>query len=93
MTESTTKWSTNGRIRKSKINARQFFQTIAELQFESGYPYVMFEDTVNKTNPIKGKVVMSNLCSEILQVSEASELNADLTYATWVRTFPATWVR
>ena len=71
----------DGRIRKSKINARQFFQTIAELQFESGYPYVMFEDTVNKTNPIKGKVVMSNLCSEILQVSEASELNADLTYA------------
>ena len=36
------------RIRKAKINAREFFQTLAELQFESGYPYIMFEDTVNR---------------------------------------------
>src|SRR5699024_10497715 len=35
------------RITKKKINARHFFQTVAELQFESGYPYIMFEDTVN----------------------------------------------
>jgi len=69
------------RIHKKKINARQFFQTIAEIQFESGYPYVMFEDTVNRANPIKGKVVMSNLCSEILQVSTPSEYNEDLSYS------------
>ncbi len=69
------------RIRKYKINAREFFQTLAELQFESGYPYIVFEDTVNKANPIKGKITMSNLCSEILQVSEASTYNADLSYA------------
>ena len=68
------------RIRKSKINARNFFQTLAELQFESGYPYIVFEDTVNRANPIKGKITMSNLCSEILQVSEASTLNDDLSY-------------
>jgi len=69
------------RIRKTKINARAFFQTIAEIQFESGYPYVMFEDTVNRANPIAGRIAMSNLCSEILQVSEASAFNADLSYA------------
>ena len=69
------------RIRKSKINARQFFQTLAEIQFESGYPYIVFEDTVNKANPIKGKVTMSNLCTEILQVSEASTYNPDLSYS------------
>ncbi len=69
------------RIRKSKINARNFFQTLAELQFESGYPYIVFEDTVNRANPVKGKITMSNLCSEILQVSEASELNDDLSYS------------
>ena len=69
------------RIRKSKINARSFFQTLSEIQFESGYPYIVFEDTVNAANPIKGKVTMSNLCSEILQVSEASEYNPDLSYA------------
>ncbi|MCP2274517.1 ribonucleoside-diphosphate reductase class Ib alpha subunit [Nocardia amikacinitolerans] len=68
------------RIRKSKIKAREFFQTIAELQFESGYPYIMFEDTVNRANPIAGKITHSNLCSEILQVSTASEFNDDLSY-------------
>ena len=69
------------RIRKSKINARQFFQTIAEIQFESGYPYIMFEDTANRANPVKiGRVNMSNLCSEILQVNTPSVLNDDLTY-------------
>ncbi|EHI13608.1 ribonucleotide-diphosphate reductase subunit alpha [Mycolicibacterium thermoresistibile ATCC 19527] len=70
----------NPRIRKSKINAREFFQTLAELQFESGYPYIMFEDTVNRSNPIEGKVTHSNLCSEILQVSTPSEFNDDLSY-------------
>ncbi|MFF2086055.1 class 1b ribonucleoside-diphosphate reductase subunit alpha [Nocardia sp. NPDC058176] len=69
------------RIRKSKIKAREFFQTIAELQFESGYPYIMYEDTVNRANPIKGKITHSNLCSEILQVSTPSEFNDDLSYS------------
>src|SRR5699024_3083241 len=50
------------------------------IQFESGYPYVMFEDTVNKANPIDGKIIMSNLCSEILQVSEPSQYSDDLGY-------------
>ena len=68
------------RIHKKKINARHFFQTLAEIQFESGYPYIMFEDTVNRANPIAGRVTMSNLCSEILQVSEPSEFAADLSY-------------
>jgi ribonucleoside-diphosphate reductase alpha chain len=71
----------NPRIRKSKIRAREFFQTLAELQFESGYPYLMFEDTVNRANPIEGKITHSNLCSEILQVSTPSEFNDDLSYA------------
>lgn len=72
----------NPRIKKSKINARRLFMTIAELQFESGYPYLMFEDTVNRNNPIHGRISMSNLCSEILQVSEPSEYNEDLSFAT-----------
>jgi len=70
----------DSRIKKKKIKARDFFQVIAEIQFESGYPYIMFEDTVNKANPIAGRITMSNLCSEILQVSEASEYNDDLSY-------------
>jgi ribonucleoside-diphosphate reductase alpha chain len=72
----------DARIKKTKINAREFFQTLAEIQFESGYPYIMFEDTVNKANPIAGRITMSNLCSEILQVSSASEFADDLSYKT-----------
>ncbi|MBM3714362.1 class 1b ribonucleoside-diphosphate reductase subunit alpha [Microbacterium enclense] len=69
------------RIKKTKINAREFFQTLAEIQFESGYPYIMFEDTVNKANPIKGRINMSNLCSEILQVNTPTTYNEDLSYS------------
>ncbi|MBM7463452.1 class 1b ribonucleoside-diphosphate reductase subunit alpha [Microbacterium dextranolyticum] len=70
----------DARIKKTKINAREFFQTLAEIQFESGYPYIMFEDTVNKANPIKGRINMSNLCSEILQVNTPTTYNEDLSY-------------
>ncbi|WP_426766052.1 class 1b ribonucleoside-diphosphate reductase subunit alpha [Erwinia aphidicola] len=68
------------RIRRTFINPREFFQTLAEIQFESGYPYIMFEDTVNRANPIHGRINMSNLCSEILQVNTPTEYNDDLSY-------------
>jgi ribonucleoside-diphosphate reductase alpha chain len=68
------------RITKTKIKAREFFERIAEIQFESGYPYIVYEDTVNKANPIEGRINMSNLCSEILQVNTPTTYNADLSY-------------
>lgn len=68
------------RIRRTFINPREFFQTLAEIQFESGYPYIMFEDTVNRANPVAGRINMSNLCSEILQVNTPTEYNDDLSY-------------
>jgi len=68
------------RITKTYIKPRDFFQTLAEIQFESGYPYIMFEDSVNRSNPIAGRINMSNLCSEILQVNSASEFHDDLSY-------------
>lgn len=66
---------------KKYINARDFFQRLAEIQFESGYPYITFEDTVNRDNPIAGRINMSNLCSEILQVNSASTYDENLNYA------------
>lgn len=68
------------RIRRQYISARGFFQRLAEIQFESGYPYIMFEDTVNRANPIAGHINMSNLCSEILQVNSPSEYDDNLDY-------------
>ena len=69
------------RIRKTFIDAREFFTTLAEIQFESGYPYLLFEDTANAANPIDGRITMSNLCSEFLQVQEPSTYYEDLSYA------------
>jgi len=68
------------RITKSKVKARDLLQRIAELQFESGYPYVMYEDTVNNANPIQGRINMSNLCSEILQVNTPTTYKNDMSY-------------
>ena len=70
----------NPKIKKTWANARDLLQTIAEIQCESGYPYIMYEDTVNRANPIFGRVTLSNLCTEILQVNTASTYNEDLSY-------------
>jgi ribonucleoside-diphosphate reductase alpha chain len=71
----------NPAIRKTKINPRDFFTILSEVQMESGYPYVLFEDTTNRAGNIQGRINMSNLCSEILQVNTASVFNEDLTYS------------
>lgn len=63
------------RIKKYKIDARELEDEISKLQQESGYPYVLNIDTVNRDNPIDGKIIMSNLCTEIQQVQVPSELN------------------
>src|SRR5690625_1178022 len=70
----------NTEIKKYKINARELEQEISKLQQESGYPYIINADTANRDNPIYGQVIMSNLCSEILQVQSPTELNEDLSF-------------
>ena len=72
----------NKEIRKSKVRARDLETEISKLQQESGYPYILNIDTANKANPIHGKIVMSNLCTEIMQVHSPSEINKDQTYKT-----------
>lgn len=80
----------NPRIKKYKpqhgshvVKAREFFTILAELQFESGYPYVLFEDNANRNHAIAGgRINMSNLCTEILQVNTPSVFNNDLSYST-----------
>lgn len=65
----------NPNIPKKVIKARDLEEQISKLQQESGYPYVINIDIANRVNPISGKIVMSNLCSEILQVQRASVIN------------------
>lgn len=65
----------NPKITKTKIKARDLETELSKLQQESGYPYIINIDTANKNNPVDGKIIMSNLCSEILQVQKPSEIN------------------
>ncbi len=65
----------NPNIRKIKrINARRLYTEIKKAQFESGYPFEVFIDHVNENHALRniGRVKMSNLCTEILQVQETS---------------------
>lgn len=79
VTEMYDTWLEDDRIAKTFIDARKLFQTIAEVQFESGYPYLMFDDAANRGNPAPniGRIKSSNLCSEIFQPSSPSEFYED----------------
>lgn len=69
------------RIRKERISARELETAIGKLQQESGYPYIINIDEANRANPIKhGKIKMSNLCSEILQIQYPSLVNDNQEY-------------
>ncbi|KMM63515.1 ribonucleotide-diphosphate reductase subunit alpha [Bacillus glycinifermentans] len=65
----------NPAVRKERINPRQLLEKMAVLRSESGYPYLMFQDNVNREHALNhiSKVKFSNLCSEICQASQVSE--------------------
>lgn len=68
----------NPYIRKLKrLNARKLYTEIKKTQFESGYPFEIFDDNVNNHHALNGigRVKMSNLCTEILQVQTTSIIN------------------
>lgn len=68
----------NPNIRKLKrINARKLYTEIKKSQFESGYPFEMFDDNVNNNHALKGlgRVKISNLCTEILEYQQTSVIN------------------
>ena len=84
ITEEYVRMVENPRIKKKKISARAFFQKIAELQTESGYPYLLFEDTATRENPTNDKINMSNLCvkgDSMISISsdERGENSTDVT--------------
>jgi len=67
----------NPNVKKKKINARHMLVKIAQTQKESGYPYIFFKENTNRAHALNGigKVKFSNLCTEIMQVSEVSDIN------------------
>lgn len=67
----------NPKIKKRQLDARKMLTTIAKMQFESGYPYIVFKTNVNEQHALKniGNIKMSNLCTEIFQLQETSIIN------------------
>ncbi|QGQ95942.1 class 1b ribonucleoside-diphosphate reductase subunit alpha [Paenibacillus psychroresistens] len=62
--------------KKIIMSARDMLTKIATIQLESGYPYIMNKSNANKDHALKdiGTVKMSNLCTEIFQLQEVSEI-------------------
>jgi len=69
---------TNPNVRKKKINARHLLVKIAQTQKESGYPYIFYKGNANRGHALNGlgSVKFSNLCTEIMQVSEVSDIES-----------------
>ena len=63
-----------GRFKK-KVKAREVWDAILKSQVETGTPYMCYKDSVNEKSNQKniGVIKSSNLCTEIMEVSEADE--------------------
>lgn len=61
-------------VEKKELNARKILTEIAKTQLESGYPYIFYRTNANREHALRniGTVKMSNLCTEIMQLSETS---------------------
>jgi ribonucleoside-diphosphate reductase alpha chain len=66
------------------VSARKLWQKILELRLQTGEPYIIFSDTVNKQMPAHQKklglkVRQSNLCSEIMLHTGMDHLGRERT--------------
>lgn len=73
----------NGEVMKT-VDARALWQKILEIRLQTGEPYLIFSDTVNKAMPqhqqdLGLKVKQSNLCSEIMLHTGRDHLGVDRT--------------
>jgi ribonucleoside-diphosphate reductase alpha chain len=68
------RYEREGRARK-QVKARDLWLKILDSQMETGTPYILFKDAVNKKSNQKniGVIKSSNLCTEIMEYSDANE--------------------
>ncbi|TFK18562.1 alpha subunit of ribonucleoside-diphosphate reductase [Coprinopsis marcescibilis] len=65
-----------GPLATRRVPARKIWEHIVQSQIETGGPFVMFKDAVNRKSNQKhvGTITHSNLCTEILQHSNDNEV-------------------
>lgn len=68
------KYEREGRARK-QVKARDLWLKILDSQMETGTPYILFKDAANMKSNQKnvGVIKSSNLCTEIMEYSDANE--------------------
>jgi len=68
------RYESEGRARK-QVKARDLWLKILDSQMETGTPYILFKDAANKKSNQKniGVIKSSNLCTEIMEYSDANE--------------------
>jgi hypothetical protein len=71
-----TKYESEGRYRK-QVKARQVWDAIIESQIESGNPYMLYKDHVNRKSPQEniGVIKQSNLCTEIVLYTDKDHIS------------------
>lgn len=64
----------NGKFRK-QVRAKELWEKIINTQIETGLPYILYKDSVNKKSNQKnyGIIKSSNLCTEIVEYSDSKE--------------------
>lgn len=69
-----TKYESEGK--GTKIQARDIWKAIIDCQIETGYPYMLYKDSVNKKSNQKnlGTIKSSNLCTEIMEYTAPDEI-------------------
>ena len=68
-------YETAGKGRKT-VRARELWEKILESQIETGTPYMLYKDAVNRKSNQKnlGTIRSSNLCTEIMEYTSADEV-------------------
>ena len=66
------------KLYREQVPARDLWLAIIESQMETGGPYLLYKDTINRKNPMSNLGVLrgSNLCAEIVQYNDANETAA-----------------
>ena len=70
-----TKYEREGKVRKT-ISAQSLWEKIIISQIETGTPYILFKDSINRKSNQKniGVIKSSNLCTEIVEYTDPNEI-------------------
>lgn len=67
-------------IKRTTIKAKDLWKRILRAMFEQGMPFLGFKDTANRRHSNMGIIRSSNLCSEIFQITNPTDIEMVVNY-------------